>query len=189
MGQSTVTRSNLHWLPNALTASRLMLTVPVYLMAVQGRWALGCLFIAAALITDFFDGLAAKKLHAETVIGGYIDSIADFMLAAAGIFGLIVGAGMLPVWTLYVALPISLFVGYAKFFSVKGGKLRTMITIFSLPLLFSSWIGISWGYLTQAFGWSWVYLPITSALLLGAARLKRHRLKAWFGWLFSRPRT
>jgi len=177
--------ANWRWLPNALTLARLGLTLPVYLFAVQDKWALGCLCIALALSTDFLDGLAAKKLHAESVIGGYVDSVVDFLLATAGVMGLIIGARMLPGWIVLIAAPVCLFIGYAKFIAPKGSRLHTMFPILSLPLLFATWTFMFWGYLTQAFGWSWLYIPATGIILLLTAIMKKHRLRYWFGWLLG----
>jgi phosphatidylglycerophosphate synthase len=175
------------WLPNALSASRGVLSVPIYIVAAQGGWEVGFWLILIALTTDFFDGLAAKKLHAESVIGGHIDRVSDFLLAAMGTLGLIVGANILSVWWVLPAAVISAFIGYTKFFLPEESKVRRVTSLFSLMLLFATWIFIVWGYGWQAYGWSWWYVPITLALLVSAARLKLHRLRYWFGWLFSRP--
>ncbi|HEU4913905.1 MAG TPA: CDP-alcohol phosphatidyltransferase family protein [Candidatus Saccharimonadales bacterium] len=180
---------SLKWLPNVLSASRGILAVPVYISAVQGRWAAGFWLLAAALLTDFFDGLAAKKLNAQTVIGGHIDRVSDWMLSFAGALGLVVGAHILTLWLLVIALPLSAFIGYIKFFTPEGTRVYRLTSVISVVMLFITWSFIVWGYLWQAFGWSWVYPPLTVLLLAIAARLKKHRLKAWFGWLVPRRKT
>ena len=181
------TVADLRWLPNALTFSRLLLTFPIFYMAVRGEWRTGSILIAIALATDFLDGLAAKKLHAESTVGGYVDSVVDFLLAFAGVAGMI-SADMIPLWAVFAVAPVCLFIGYAKFIAPKGSRVQVMFPMVSLPLLFSTWTLMMWGYLTKAYGWSWAYVPVTVALLAVSALLKRHRLKAWYGWLLaSRP--
>jgi phosphatidylglycerophosphate synthase len=182
-----VTVRSFRWLPNALSGSRGVLAFPICLTAIEGAWALGFWLILIALITDFFDGLAAKKLRAESVLGGHIDRVSDFLLAAMGTIGLIAGAGILSWWLVPPALAVSGFVGYVKFFLPEERKVRRITSIFSVAILFATWIFIVWGYGWQAFGWSWWYVPITLILLVSAARLKLHRLRYWFGWLFSKP--
>ena len=174
---------NMKWLPNVLSGSRGILAVPIYLAAAHTAWQLAFWLLVLALITDFLDGLAAKKLHAESTLGGHIDRVSDFLLAASGVAGLIVGAHTLPIWTLYAAVPVSGFIAYVKFFLAEETLVRRITSIFSLSLLFVAWIYIAWGFLTEAFGWSWAYPPVTFVLLATAGLLKRHRLRAWFGWL------
>ena len=178
--------SRFRWLPNALSASRAVLALPIYLAAVDGRWVLGFWLIVTALMTDFFDGLAAKKLHAESVLGGHIDRVSDFLLCVAGGFGMVVGGHVLSLQLLWIIVPLSGFIGYTKFFLPEDHQLRRIVSIMSLVLLFITWSLIVWGYLWKAYGWSWWYPVITLLAIAVAARLKKHRLKAWFGGLFAK---
>jgi phosphatidylglycerophosphate synthase len=162
------------------------MAIPVCITGAQNEWVLGFWLILAALVTDFFDGLAAKKLHAESTLGGHIDRTADFLLAALGGIGLVAGTGIISWWWLIPPLTFSAYVGYVKFLLPEDNKLRRITNIFSLTVLFGIWIFIVWGYGWQAFGWSWWYVPVTLVLLISAARLKLHRLRYWFGWLMSK---
>lgn len=67
-----------------------MLAVPVvvYLLyqpksVIQHEWA-ACLF-GLALITDFFDGLLARKMQAITPLGRIMDPVADKLMIIAGL--------------------------------------------------------------------------------------------------------
>lgn len=171
------------WLPNALSASRGILALPIYLSAANGHWVLGFILIIIALMTDFLDGLAAKKLQAESTLGGHIDRVADYLLCLGGGFGLVLHAHVLGLWLLWIVVPLSAYIGYTKFFLPEDSRLRQATAILSLTLLFITWSLIVWGYLWQAFGWSWWYVVFTFVVIAVAARLKKHRLRAWFGWL------
>lgn len=176
----------LRWLPNALSTSRGVLAILVFLLALQHEWVWGFWLVLAALFTDFLDGLAAKKLHAESKLGGHIDRISDFLLAALGTLGLVIGANMLSLHILWLALPVSGFIGYVKFFGTEGTRLYKWTSAFSVTILFITWIFVLWGYMAQAFGWSWLYPPVTFLVLVVAGSLKRHRIRSWFGWLAHR---
>ena len=66
--------------PNQLTLLR-MLFVPfivIYLVQEHYGWAL-ILFVLAGL-SDGLDGLLARKLHQQTLLGQYLDPIADKLL-------------------------------------------------------------------------------------------------------------
>lgn len=179
----------LKWIPNILSSIRAALTFPIFVAALDHNWKLGLLLVAAALLTDFLDGLAAKKFNAITTLGGHIDQVADFLLAASGFLGLMLGTTWLSPWLLVAAVPLSVYIGYVKFLTPTDTKLYQATTSISVSVLFLAWTFVVWGFLFQAFGWSWMYVPATLCLLTGAGFLKRHRLKAWFGWLFSQSQN
>jgi cardiolipin synthase len=83
--------------PNLLTLSRLVL-VPVVLRAIWTRefgWAL--LWCAIAGSTDALDGFLARRLHARSRFGEYLDPIADKLLLSGSY--LVLGfRGLIPMW-------------------------------------------------------------------------------------------
>jgi phosphatidylglycerophosphate synthase len=158
----------------------------MYVAAANDNWVLGFWILAVALLTDFLDGLAAKKLNAQSVLGGHIDRVSDWTLSFFGLLSLVVYADVLGLWLLAVGLPLSAFIGYVKFLTREGSRLYRLTSVFSVIILFVTWSFIVWGYLWQAYGWSWAYPPITILLIVIAARFKKHRLKAWFGWIVSK---
>jgi len=69
--------------PNQITLLRLIF-IPFVIIAVfdgQWRWALG-LLIAAGL-SDALDGLLARVLHQQTLLGQYLDPLADKLLLSS----------------------------------------------------------------------------------------------------------
>lgn len=73
-------------LPNLLTLARIALIVPLtaayYMPPPAGPWLALALFAAAAL-TDFLDGRAARRWGPETALGRFLDPVADKLLTAA----------------------------------------------------------------------------------------------------------
>ncbi len=73
-------------LPNLLTLSRIAIIPPVVgLFYVPEAWAawLSCGLFGAACITDYLDGYLARVWEQESVIGKFLDPIADKLLVAA----------------------------------------------------------------------------------------------------------
>ena len=75
----------MHWLPHALTASRLVLLLPVMglLATTQGTTALRltfCLFLLAAL-TDAVDGWTARRFGCVSNLGIFFDPLVDKVMA------------------------------------------------------------------------------------------------------------
>jgi len=180
-----ITKRHFRWLPNALTLSRMGLGAVVCYCAARGFWALASLLFFIAVSTDFFDGLAAKKLDAQTKIGAQLDRLADFAVSGLGLIGLAV-AGLISWWVVLVTPIVAIFLAEERVFVPKTGWLHRRRPVLSIAYLFSVWVFISWMLLTQAFGWQRWYIPATVVLLLGSASLKRHRLRAWLG-LASKP--
>jgi CDP-diacylglycerol--glycerol-3-phosphate 3-phosphatidyltransferase len=71
------------WLPNALTAARLVAVVPFTILLAQADDAVSpgaALLFAAAACTDFLDGYLARRAHAQSRFGRIVDPLADRLL-------------------------------------------------------------------------------------------------------------
>jgi len=83
---------NLQNLPNILTVFRLLIIpVVVVLLLFDKFWAdaSACFFIAIAGISDYFDGLLARKYHLETKLGKFLDPLADKLLVMSALIMLV----------------------------------------------------------------------------------------------------
>ncbi|MCG5242117.1 CDP-diacylglycerol--glycerol-3-phosphate 3-phosphatidyltransferase [Azospirillum doebereinerae] len=95
-------------LPNLLTLSRIaVIPLVVGLFYIPEAWAAytACGLYAAACITDWFDGYLARAWAQESVIGKFLDPIADKLLVAATLimlagFGRLGGLSILPAVTI-----------------------------------------------------------------------------------------
>jgi cardiolipin synthase len=83
--------------PNVLTAARLVLA-PVFLwLYLTGDEDGALIAFAVAAATDALDGLAARMLRQQTVLGAYLDAAADKLLVACALVALSV-KGQVPWW-------------------------------------------------------------------------------------------
>ena len=89
--------SRLVTLPNALTASRIVLAPVFLVLYIRGDTVRALAAFAAAAATDVLDGLAARVLRQYTRLGAFLDPIADKFLAACALFALW-QRGRLPLW-------------------------------------------------------------------------------------------
>ncbi|MDQ5890592.1 MAG: hypothetical protein QG604_466 [Candidatus Dependentiae bacterium] len=73
------------WLtiPNALSLLRLFLAPIIVWALFSNAWSLACVLFIVGSITDFLDGYLARKFHVQTIVGQYLDPVADktFLLA------------------------------------------------------------------------------------------------------------
>jgi cardiolipin synthase len=88
-------------LPNLLTLVRLALA-PVIVAAILQQHHMAALAIfAGAAATDGLDGYLARKLHAITPAGAYLDPIADKLLLS-GVYLALAVIGSVPWWLVIV---------------------------------------------------------------------------------------
>src|SRR4051812_12004044 len=84
-------------LPMALTVARLCaVPLTIWLILREDYGAAFFVFVAAG-VTDALDGALARWLDARTVIGGYLDPLADKALLVS-VYIALAAAGLLPVW-------------------------------------------------------------------------------------------
>lgn len=89
--------------PNIITVARLVaVPVIVWLIVSERMTAAFWLFIVAG-VSDAVDGYLAKKLNAESVLGSYLDPLADKILLVA-VYLLLGHAGFLPVWLVVLVI-------------------------------------------------------------------------------------
>ena len=87
-------------LPNTLTIFRLVcIPLVVICLYFPGRWAsfLAGLFFGLAFITDILDGFFARKYGAVTVLGKFLDPLADKILVSVTMI-MLIPLGRIPVW-------------------------------------------------------------------------------------------
>lgn len=145
--------------PNQLTLLRMIFVPFIVIHLVEGRylWALGVFVIAG--FSDGLDGLLARKLHQQTLLGQYLDPIADKLLLST-MFLILSILHKIP-WkytVLVFSRDISILAASAVLFAIAGlrnfspsifGKANTFsqITAVFLVLLFEVyphrwiWIG------------------------------------------------
>ena len=109
---------------NLLTASRLALTPPIILLMYAGRpwaaWAAFAVFLAA-MLTDIFDGMLARRDPTRSPLGNYLDPIADKVLLTA-IFICLAHLGVVPVWMALVIVVREFVVNGVRSAGAAQGK-------------------------------------------------------------------
>jgi cardiolipin synthase len=133
-------RANLFTVPNQLTFLR-MAFLPLFLsLVIYDHYILALTVLLLAGISDGLDGLLARKLNQKTVLGAYLDPIADKMLLSSSFLVLSLKGKILWWLTILVltrdltllvgAAVIILVVGYRRFPPSIYGKMTTALQIF-----------------------------------------------------------
>ena len=97
---------------NLLTSIRLLLILPVAVAFARPEFLPAIMLvslIAVAIVTDYFDGIVARRMHSASAAGQLFDHATDFLFVTAGL----AGAAMADQVT--VVLPILITVAFAQY--------------------------------------------------------------------------
>jgi CDP-diacylglycerol--glycerol-3-phosphate 3-phosphatidyltransferase len=148
-------------LPNILTLARVA-AVPVVLVLLlsdsraSGVWAAAIFGIAA--VTDFIDGWLARKWGVVTVLGKFLDPLADKLIVMVALI-MLIPLDRVPAWAVFVILAREMIVtGLRSIASSEGividasnlGKYKTIYQMVAIPGLmlhydFNWLFGLEWG--------------------------------------------
>ncbi|OQX09636.1 MAG: hypothetical protein BWK80_46690 [Desulfobacteraceae bacterium IS3] len=101
-------------IPNILSLSRILLT-PLFVICLQrGMFSVALLVFAVAGISDALDGLFARCFNQKTVLGAYLDPIADKILLMSAFVSLAV-LKIIPGWlaVIVISRDIVIVAGFA----------------------------------------------------------------------------
>ena len=143
-------------LPNKITLLRMIL-VPIFIvfMALPSDFvwpsfvALGIYLVAA--ITDFVDGVIARKHGLVTKFGKIMDPLADKLIVSAG-FIMLAGLGVLPAWVVCIIILRDFLVNSFRMFGSDNGKdlaaslSGKLKTVFQLSFVVLALVGIAYSH-------------------------------------------
>jgi len=135
-------------LPNIITISRLLLTPYIVWLILSENYFLGFLFFVISGISDGLDGLIAKKLNQKTLLGSYLDPIADKLLIVSSIV-LLGYNGHVPIWLVIIIVSRDIAILGAVIISwmlntnlkiepLIISKINTFLQIFYITLTFAT---------------------------------------------------
>lgn len=142
-------------LPNALTGLRLLLVPFIVWQLAEGELLIAFWLFAIAAITDFFDGGLARWLDQRSVVGAWLDPIADKTLYLSTLL-MLVWLDVLPVWlgwlvlvrdaiVLLGALAFRAMTGALKVAPTLWGKLTTAVEFLLVAIALAD-LAFGWGY-------------------------------------------
>jgi cardiolipin synthase (CMP-forming) len=94
---------SLRQLPNLITLSRIVLTVPIVWLLYRGDYWPALVLLAIAGLTDALDGFLVRRYGWATELGRWLDPAADKILML-GIYLSVTVSGLLPMWLLVLVV-------------------------------------------------------------------------------------
>lgn len=90
-------------LPNSLTVLRIILVPVIIICLIQGQYLNALVLFVVAGITDALDGFFARVLEQKSVLGSYLDPLADKALIASSFITLSI-IGDMPAWLTVIVI-------------------------------------------------------------------------------------
>jgi cardiolipin synthase len=90
-------------IPNLVTFSRIVLTIPVVWLLYRGDYWPALVLLAVAGLTDALDGYLVRRYGWHTELGRWLDPAADKILML-GIYLAVTLSGLLPIWLLLLVV-------------------------------------------------------------------------------------
>lgn len=118
------TRNNpLRTAPNLLTVLRICLAPFLVAAILENRFGLGFALFVAAGLTDALDGVLARVLRQRTVLGQYLDPVADKLLLST-LFLVLMHKGLIPttVTVLVFGRDVAILLVAAILYAVAGRR-------------------------------------------------------------------
>lgn len=138
-------------IPNLLSLLRMALVPPFIIALLNGQMKRALLIVVAAGVSDALDGFIARFFHQQSLLGSYLDPLADKLLVTAAyvtlaIPGLRPGGFLIPAWVtilviardvllVIVALVLYLAAGVRRFPPSVLSKVTTIVQIASVVMV------------------------------------------------------
>ena len=142
--RGVLTSTRVVTVPNALSALRLA-SVPVFLwLFASGREEAAVILYGAGALTDFFDGLVARRLGQVSELGKLLDPIADRIFIVALALALVVARALPPWFAIAIVMRDAVLLGAYPWLERRGvgripvnftGKTATACLLLGLPLV------------------------------------------------------
>jgi len=147
--------------PNQLTLLRMIFVPFIVIHLVEGRflWALAVFVVAG--FSDGLDGLLARRLHQQTLLGQYLDPIADKLLLSTMFLVLSILHRIPWKYTIVVfSRDISILAASAVLFAI-GGLRNFRPSIFGKANTFSQIAAVFFVLLLEVYPSRWIWIART----------------------------
>ena len=162
MADDQVASSRIFTVANAVSVVRLM-AIPVFLwLVIEDRLLIAFVLLVVAVLTDFVDGMIARRMNEITKLGQFLDPFADRLFIAATVIALAI-QDVVPWWFVIAVMLRDALLGIggvvmarygAATLPVKWwGKVATFAMLVVLPLFLLGAVVPEVGEITNPIAW------------------------------------
>jgi cardiolipin synthase (CMP-forming) len=107
-------------IPNLLSLFRLFITLFFIILASYGHFRVALILFVAQALSDMLDGFLARRMGAKTVLGSYLDPLADKIMLASS-YIVLSAKTIIPLWLVVLVLARDVVITGGFFLLVKRG--------------------------------------------------------------------
>lgn len=128
------------YIPNILTFIRIISVIVGMILLLNNKYEIGIIILIMGTITDFFDGMLARKFNAVSVFGAKLDQISDKLFSLLTFIILIILGNKFLILNLIVEgiFTILSIIGIIKrkhwTETIKIGKIKTALLFFTISI-------------------------------------------------------
>jgi len=162
--------------PNLLTLLRICLAPFLVSAILENRFKLGFILFVVAGLSDALDGFLARVLKQRTVLGEYLDPVADKLLLST-LFLVLLHEGLMPVrvTVLVFGRDVCILLVSAILYAVAGrrdfqpsifGKINTLAQVLAVAVvILHQWTHAPWVLALRSFAlWATIIFTVVSGL-------------------------
>ncbi|UFU04504.1 CDP-alcohol phosphatidyltransferase family protein [Ruania suaedae] len=170
--------------PNAISALRLLMVPVVGVLIFEGHMIAAFFVLVAAGVSDWLDGVIARRFDQTTRLGKFLDPSADRLFILVTITGLafqgtigwwLVGAILARELAVGLCLPSMARRGYDGFPVHMAGKAGTFALMYAFPLLLLTHLDNPLGEVAWVIGWAAALWGVFLYWVAGLLYLKQFR--------------
>lgn len=180
MADEHVASSRIFTVANAVSVIRLM-AIPVFLwLVIEDRLLIAFILLVVAVLTDFVDGMIARRMNEITKLGQFLDPFADRLFIAATVIALAI-QDVVPWWFVIAVMLRDALLGIggvvmarygAATLPVKWwGKVATFAMLVVLPLFLLGAVFPEVGEITTPIAWVLALATVVLYWLVGFSYL------------------
>lgn len=147
-------------IPNFLSLLRIILVPIVVIFLIQNSYGKALFTFALAGLTDALDGALARLLSCQTVLGAYLDPIADKLLLSASFVTLSI-LGIIPSWltVIVISRDFIILLGIAILsmvsvpYAIKPAFVGKITTALQIGTIF---LALSFQAMSYSFSYDWI---------------------------------
>jgi CDP-diacylglycerol--glycerol-3-phosphate 3-phosphatidyltransferase len=159
-----------------------MVCIPIVVICLyfQGRWGsfLATLFLGMAFITDILDGFYARKYGAVTVLGKFLDPLADKILVSSTLI-MLMALDRIPAWVVILIVARELAITGLRSIAVSEGVVIQASSLGKYKTIFQSVATLG---LCLHYEYLKIDFHVVGMLFLWVALI----LTLWSGWAYLR---
>lgn len=171
---SKVSVNHMVTLSTGFTLLRIVLVPFIVYAMMKDQWGIACALFVSAALTDLIDGFLARYLNQETLLGAYLDPIADkFLLVTTFATLACVETPLftIPLWFVMMILfkEVVVVVGFLLLILIKGSFPRVQPTLLGKATTCVQILFVIW--LFSCYFFQWLPIKTYSVVLMGVALL------------------